>query len=330
MWKDKTAFDFTLFGIKYQAMAKKDYYKLLGLNKSASADEIKAAFKKLAKQYHPDRNPDNKAAEEKFKEISEAYEVLGDPGKRQKYDQFGHFDFGGSGPQDPFSQGYWQQGGFSQVDLNEIFGDLFGMGGPKRGRRSRMHFDFGDPGGFGGGPFGTAQGRDGTDINWTLPLDFLEAANGCEKQILLHNGEKVKVKIPAGVDTGSKIRLKGKGNPGVAGGQAGDLIIETKVEPDDRFRREGDDVHVDVDVPLLDALRGGRVNVPTIHGPVELKIPKAVQSGQKMRLKDKGIANLKSRVRGHQFVHILIQVPQDLSEQELNQLETILARKAKV
>lgn len=307
-------------------MAKKDYYKILGLGKSATADEIKAAFKKLAKRYHPDRNPGDKASEEKFKEISEAYEVLGDADKRRKYEQFGHFDFGRSGPQDPFSRAYWQHGGFSQVDLNEIFGDLFGMGGPKRGRRTRTHFDFGDPGGFGGGPFGTAQGRDGTDINWTLPLDFLEATRGCEKQILLHNGQKMKVKIPAGVDTGSKIRLKGKGNPGVAGGHAGDLIIETKVGPHAHFRREGDDVHVDVDVVFLEAIRGGKVTAPTIHGPVELKIPKGVQSGQKMRLKDKGISNLKTKVPGHQYVHILIKVPQDLSEKQIEQLEKILAR----
>lgn len=308
-------------------MGKTDYYKVLGVAKGASAEEIKQAFKRLAKKYHPDLNPGDKSAEDKFKGISEAYEVLGDADKRKKYDQFGQFDFGGSGPQDPFSQAYWQHGGFSQVDLNEMFGDLFGMGGAKRGRKTRMHFDFGDVGGFGGGAYGTAQGRDGTDIQWTLPVDFLEAANGCEKQILLHNGQRVKVKIPAGVDSGSKIRLKGKGNPGVAGGQSGDLIIETSVSGHDLFRRDGDDVHVDVGVPLMDALRGGKVIVPTIHGPVDLKIPKGVQSGQKMRLKDKGILNLKTKQPGHQFVHLLVKVPQDLSEEELEQLEKILSQK---
>lgn len=308
-------------------MAKNDYYQVLGLSKGASADDIKSAFKKLAKRYHPDLNPDDKAAEEKFKEISEAYEVLGDPDKRKKYDQFGHFDFGGRGPQDPFSQGYWQHAGFSQVDLNDIFGDIFGMGGPRRGRKTRMHFDFGDTGGFGQGPFGATEGRRGSDINWTLPLEFLEAAKGSEKQILLHNGQKIKVKIPAGVDNGSKIRLKAKGNPGVAGGEAGDLIIETSVHTHEFFRRDGDDVHVDVDVPLIDALRGGKVTVPTVYGPVELKIPGGVQSGQKMRLKGKGIKGLKTKTQGHQIVHILVKVPQGLSEAEIEQIEKILEKK---
>lgn len=309
-------------------MAKTDYYKVLGVQKGVSHDEIKAAFKKLAKQYHPDRNPDNKAAEEKFKEISEAYEVLGDVEKRKRYDQFGSYDFGGRGPQDPFSQGYWQQGGFSQVDLEDIFGDIFGFGGAKRGRRAgKVNFDFGDLGGSGGGYGGFANaGRSGTDIVWTLPIDFLEAAQGVEKQILLSDGKKVRVKIPAGVETGSKVRLAGKGNPGIAGGKPGDLIIATEVKSHPYYKREGDDIHLTVNVSVLEAIKGATLTIPTIHGDVTLKIPPGTQGGQKMRLKGKGVSNLKTKELGHQYVHTNVTVPKDLSEEEIHHLEKLLGR----
>lgn len=308
-------------------MAKSDYYKLLGVAKSATHDDIKAAFKKLAKQYHPDRNPGDKAAEEKFKEISEAYEVLGDPDKRKRYDQVGSFDFGGRGPQDPFSQGYWQQGGFSQVDIEDIFGDIFGFGGAKRGRRAgKVNFDFGDLGGGHGGFAGS--GRSGTDITWRLPIDFLEATQGAEKQILLSDGKKVRVKIPAGVETGSRIRLAGKGNPGIAGGRPGDLIIETEVKGHPYYKREGDDIHLTVNVSVLEAIKGSTITVPTIHGDVTLKIPPGTQGGQKMRLKGKGVANLKTKELGHQYVHINVTVPKDLTDDEISHLEKILGRHA--
>ena len=201
-----------------------DYYKILGVDKSASDDEIKKVFKKLARQYHPDLNPGNAEAEKKFKEVSEAFEVLSDTKKRKQYDQYGSFNFGQEGPQNPYSQDFWQQGGFNEVDLNDIFGDIFGMGGAKRGRRAgKMNFDFG---GQGDDPFG----RSRPDLVWQLPIEFMDAAKGVEKQVLLNDGKKITVKIPAGVVTGSKIRVAGKGNPGVAGGQAGDLYIETQVQ----------------------------------------------------------------------------------------------------
>lgn len=302
-------------------MTRKDYYKVLGLEKNASQDEIKAAFKKLARKYHPDVNPDDKTAEEKFKEVSEAYEVLGDEEKRKKYDRFGSYDFGGSGPQDPFQQGFWQQGGFSQVDLEDIFGDIFGgFSGGRRGRR--VHFDFGG----GGSPFGATRARHGADMHWQLPIEFMEAANGAEKQILLNDGSKIKVKIPVGVDTGSKIRLAGKGQPGVAGGKPGDLLIELKVSPHSYFKREGDDIHLEVKVSVLEALKGTTMSVPTIHGNVNLKIPKGIQGGQKMRLKGKGVPNLKTKKPGDQYVHIQIVVPKDLTEDEIKKMEEVLAK----
>lgn len=300
----------------------KDYYKVLGIEKSSSHDDVKKAFKNLAKKYHPDKNPGDKAAEEKFKEISEAYEILGDEAKRKQYDQFGAYDFGPGG--NPYTQGYRPNINYDNIDFDDILGEIFGFGGPKRGRRSQrgVNFDFG----FGGAPFGAQAGRNGSDINWTLPLDFLEAVNGCEKQILLADGKKVKVKIPSGVETGSKIRLSGKGNPGVAGGQAGDLIIEAQVREHDAFKREGDDIHYNLEIGVLEALQGAKIAVPTISGSVEMRIPAGSQSGQKMRLKDKGVVNLKTKTPGHQYVHLLIKIPTDLTEDEKAHLAKILSK----
>ncbi len=302
-------------------MAKKDYYKVLGLTKKATDAEVKTAFKKLARQYHPDVNPGKKEAEDKFKEVSEAYEVLGDEKKRRQYDQFGSFDFGGGGPQNPYSQHYWQNINFNQGDFDDIFGEIFGFGGPKRGRKaSGVKFDFG---GAGGGGFNNMS-RDGSDIQWSLTIDFLEAVNGCEKQILLSDGQRVKVKIPQGVDDGSKIRLSGKGNPGIGGGSSGDLIIETKVNPHAYFKRDGDDIYVSVDVSLSEALKGGKITVPTITGSVALTIPKGTQSGQKLRLKGRGTTNIKSKSVGNQYVEIMVKYPDDLSDSEIEHITKII------
>lgn len=302
-------------------MAKKDYYKTLGVNKSASQAEIKSAFKKLARKYHPDVNPDDKKnAEEKFKDISEAYEVLGDEKKRAQYDQFGSFDFGSQGPHNPHSQAYWQSVNMNDIDLEDIFGDVFGFGGPKRGRRSKgFSFNFGQDGGF-------ARGRDGADIEWSMPIDFLEAVNGCEKQILLNNGQRIKVRIPAGVYDGAKIRVAGKGNPGVGGGQAGDLIIETKVQTHPTFQRDGDDIYVDVTVPLSTALQGGKIDVPTIDGTVQMKLPRFAQSGQKLRLREKGVRNIKTRTHGDAYVRLLVKYPTDLSAADVEKILQIIGR----
>lgn len=301
-------------------MSNKDYYKVLGVSKSASHDEIKAAFKKLARKYHPDICKEE-GAEDKFKEISEAYEVLGDEKKRKQFDQFGSFNFGNGGPQNPFS-GFGGGGGhtINDVDLNDIFADLFGFGGPQRGRRSgNVHFD------FGGSGFRQA-GRKGSDLQWSLPIDFLDAVNGCEKQILLHNGQKVKVKIPAGMSDGSKIRLAGKGNPGVAGGAAGDLIIELKVKDSGDFYRDGNNIHSKISVDLKDALNGVKIDVPTISGSVQMKIPANVQSGQKLRLKGKGVTNTKTKAKGDHFVEVLVKYPKDIKEKDKKEIIKILEK----
>jgi len=299
-------------------MSRKDYYKLLNVDKKASEADIKTAFKKLAREYHPDVNPNDKVAEEKFKEISEAYEVLGDKKKRQQYDQMGTFNFGRSGPTDPHSQNYWQNVHFDDVDINDIFGDIFGFGGPKRGRRQgQVRYGFNQQ---------QSRARTGSDISWTLPLNFMDAVNGTEKQILLTDGKKVKVKIPAGVVTGSKVRLAGKGNPGVAGGKAGHLIIEIEVKGHKTFKREGDDIHVNVEISVAEALQGAKVSVPTIHGDVTMKIPAGSQSGQKLRLKGKGAPNLKTKNSGNQYVHLLIKLPTDLSDKEKKEIIKIIEK----
>ncbi len=300
-----------------------DYYKILGVEKGASDDAIKKSFKKLARQYHPDLNPGDAEAEKKFKQVSEAFEVLSDAAKRKQYDQFGSFNFGQGGPQNPYSQDFWQSSGFSQVDMDEIFGDIFGLGGRQRGRRAgRVHFDFGGTGGhpFGGG----ASPRDGGDLTWQLPIDFLDAALGCEKQILLSDGKKIKVKIPAGVETGSKIRVPGKGHPGVAGGRAGDLYIETEVRPHAYFQRIGDDIHLDLPISVTEALQGAKIEVPTIQGPVTVKIPALSQSGHKLRLKEKGVVGLKNKQPGDQYVKLLIQLPKTLAEKDKEQILKVM------
>jgi curved DNA-binding protein len=306
----------------------KDYYKVLGVAKSVTQDEVKKAFKELAKKYHPDKNPDNKEAEEKFKEISEAYEVLGDVEKRKQFDQFGAYDFGPTG--NPYARGYRPDIKFENLDFDDILGELFNFGGPKRrgrgGAGQGVRFDFGDSSFSQGNPFGGSSARAGTDRLWSLPIDFLEAANGCEKQILLADGKKIKVKIPSGVETGSKIRLAGKGNAGTGGAQAGDLIIETQVQPHSLFRREGDDIHVNVDISVMDALNGAKLAVPTIAGTVEMRIPADAQSGQKLRLKARGIMNLKTKTPGHQYVHLLIKVPVGVSDEDKLHLAKILNR----
>jgi len=304
-------------------MSHKDYYKVLGVEKSASQADIKTAFKKLARQYHPDVNPDKPEAEAKFKEVSEAYEVLGDEKKRKQYDRVGSFNFGSHGPQDPFSQQYWQSANINDIDLEDIFGDIFGFGGPKRGRRSgyTTNFDFGSR---------ATRSRDGSNIYWALDIDFLDAVNGSSKQILLTDGSKIKVKIPSGVDNGSKIRIAGKGNPGVAGGRHGDLIIEIKVKPHAYFVRKGDDIHVDVDISLYEAMNGAKISVPTISGKVQVTVPKGTQSGQKLRLKGKGVKKLSSTVHGDHYIHLFVNYPKDLSAKDKEALLQILEKYKKI
>jgi len=293
----------------------KDYYKMLGVSKTASQADIGKAFKKLARKYHPDVNPGDKKAEETFKGISEAYEVLSNKDKRKKYDTYGSVDVGGfpggggrsyTYTYNPFEGGQAKYGReFDFNDLSDIFGDVFGgMGGVKGGQKRR-------PGRTYGPQYQRAPIK-GKDLHFSISLDLLDAIKGCEKKVKLSNGVTFKVKIPAGVSDGSKIRLAGKGEPGHNGGSPGDLFIEPKIKSHPFFRRKEDDIELDLPLNLSEALAGAKVKVPTINGSVEMKIPAGSQSGQKMRLKGKGAKNLKTKKLGDQYVILQVRVPENL------------------
>ncbi len=306
----------------------KDHYKTLGVARTASSDEIKKAYRELAKQYHPDRHKGDKAAEEKFKSISEAYDVLGDAKKKQQYDLGGQWGpTGGPGaPGGGYQQYTWSSGGDGPGlgDLSDIFEDLFGMGGigkrpgAKQGKRA----------GFEGWP-GQAQQAAARDLYYTMNIDFMEAANGTQAKIsVTRDGrpEKINVKIPAGVHDGAKIRLAGKGEGGIVG-NPGDLYITLKIKPHPYFRLEGEDVYLDLPITVSEAILGTELKVPTIKGPVTLKIPPGTSSGSKLRLKGRGVPRQKKRNRGDQYVVPRIVLPPKIGEND-KQLAKGLAEKS--
>ncbi|WP_034429572.1 molecular chaperone DnaJ [Caldisalinibacter kiritimatiensis] len=346
-------------------MSKRDYYEVLGVDRNASEQEIKRAYRKLAKKYHPDMNPDDKEAEKKFKEINEAYEVLSDPQKKARYDQFGHQGVNGQGF-GGFGQGAGGFGGFDDI-FDDIF-DMFG-GGFSKGRRKS-------------GP------RKGADLKYRVNIKFEEAAFGTEKEIKINRTEncsvcngtgakpgtnkttcpkcngtgevryaqntpfgqfvnvrtcdncngtgeiieepcskcggtgkerkerKINIKIPAGVDTGSVIPLRGEGEPGERGGPRGDLYIYINVQPHEIFEREGDDVICEVPISFVQAALGDSIEVPTLDGKVRYNIPEGTQTGTIFRLKNKGIHHLRGNGRGDQYVKVVVQVPKRLNEKQ--------------
>lgn len=338
-------------------MSKRDYYEVLGVHKNASDTEIKKAFRKQAMQHHPDRNPDNQEAAEKFKEASEAYEVLSDAQKRAKYDQFGHaaFEGMGGGP-----------GGFGGQDFSDIFGDIFG--------------DF-----FGGAAgHGRARASRGADLRYNMTVSFEDAAFGTETSIKIPKTEPcptcsgtgskpgtqpktcpqcrgtgqtqfrqgffsisrtcnacrgegriitdpctecrgrkyierektLSVKIPAGVETGSRLRLTGEGEPGMMGGPPGDLYIVIGVREHPIFVREGDDIHCEVPISFVTAALGGEIEVPTLVEKATLKIPAGAQTGKVFRLKGKGIANVRGYGIGDELVTVLVETPTNLTARQ--------------
>ena len=347
---------------------KRDYYEVLGVDKGASEDELKKAYRKLARKYHPDLNKDNPEAADKFKEVNEAYEVLSDKDKRAKYDQFG---FAGVDPSyGGGAAGAGGFGGFDMGDLGDLFGSFFG-------------------GGFGGG---RSQRRNapqrGESIQQNLILSFEEAAFGCEKEISfncidtcddcggtgaakgttvetcpncrgtgsvmqtqrtplgvfqtqtscpncrgtgkiikkpcakcggvgrLRKKRTFKVKVPAGIDEGQVLRERGMGSAGVNGGPAGDLLISISIRPHPIFTREGQDVYVDIPVSFVQAALGDTLQVPTIDGRVEYKMPEGTQTGTVFRMRGKGIQNLNGRGRGDQYVRVNVEVPKNLSDKQ--------------
>jgi DnaJ-class molecular chaperone len=291
----------------------KDYYKVLGVARGASADELKKAYRRLAKQYHPDVNKGDKNAEERFKEISEAYNVLSDPEQRKKYDLFSQYGPAGMGGGGGGFEGFrWQPGAgpgnvdFGNVDLGDLFSELFEMGGIRRGP-SRQ--------GRGRGEGGEAP-VNGQDTYADIEVSFDEAITGAERKISIRRGDKVEhltVKVPAGVDNGSKVRISGKGQPGFGGGSSGDLYLRIHVTPHPSFWREGADIYTEMPITIYDAVLGAQVEVPTLEGHARMKVPAGTASGQKFRLSGKGAPQLGGKgKRGDQYVIINIVPPRDL------------------
>ena len=364
---------------------KRDYYEVLGVSRSADDNTIKKAYRKLAKKYHPDTNGGDPKAEQKFKEVTEAYNVLSDKEKRKLYDQFGHAAFDGSAPgagaqggayEGPFqggfsgfggfgggangSNGSYQEYHFSGDDMDDILKNMFGGGAGnfRQGRtsdggtyysyssngntggRSQGGFSggfsgfgrggngsgFGYGSGFGDG-FGAGSGYQskGEDLHASVSITFDEAAFGCDKRITLTDGhgenKTLQVHIPAGIDTGKSVRLRGKGQPGIGGGQAGDLLLEVTVGSRPGYERKGSDVYTTVNIPYTTAVFGGEATVETLYGNVVCKIREGTQSGTKIRLKGKGIVSMKDpKVHGDQYVTVQIQVPTGLSEEAKQKL----------
>jgi curved DNA-binding protein len=325
-------------------MQYQDYYKTLGVDKNASDREIKRAYRKLARQYHPDVNPDDKKAEERFKEINEAYQVLSDADKRRKYDhlgadwaryqqqggQAGAYDWsrwaGGRGTGGVHYTSENLQdilGGMGGGSFSDFFKTIFGMGG---GGAAGTSFDFG--GDFAGDPLGggTRRGRSrvrSQDLNIEYPVDIslYEAYHGTSVA-LEKGGRQLTAKIPAGAKTNTKIRLKGEGSPNPAGGPNGDLLLVIKVRKDGTFERRGDDLYVDVPVDLYTALLGGQVRVRTMSGPVNLTIKPETQNQQTFRLRGKGMPKLRAKdAYGDLYASITIQLPTDLTDRQRELLQ---------
>jgi curved DNA-binding protein len=310
----------------------KDYYQILGVAKTASEAEVKKQFRKLALKYHPDKNPGDKAAEERFKEISEAYEVLSDPDKRKKYDQFGRYwqqagtagpSAGGYGPGAGVDFGgfdFSQYGNFDEF-INELLGRFSTPGGS-----TRTSYSYGAPGGAGFndfGGFGGAQAPAG-DREATLQLTFAEAFRGVEKRLNLGD-EMVTVRIPAGAKNGSRVRVKGKGQSN-SYGQRGDLYLNMQLAPHPFFQFEGDNLVCELAIAPDEAVLGADIDVPTPDGMVRMKVPAGVRSGQSLRLKGKGWPKPKQG-RSDQLVRLVITAPSNPSALEQECYEKIRAQR---
>jgi len=298
-------------------MAETDYYKILGVDKSASEKDIKKAYRKMAMKYHPDRTQGDKSAEEMFKRISEAYAVLSDKEKREQYDTFGASGFRQRYTQEDIFRGFnfgdiFREFGFGDSHFANIF-----MGGAGRGRKFSV--------GHGADPFSAYTSTQrapvrGSDLVYELPLTLEDILKGTSKTIALEQGgqlKKVNVNIPKGMVTGKKLRLAGKGQPGALGGPPGDLYIQAKVLEHAVFGRVGHDLYIDREVRLSDALLGTQIQIPTLDGKdLKLKIPAGTQHNAKMRLKGFGLPEIKKGHRGDLYARILVKVPKRLSKKQ--------------
>ncbi|MBC5659330.1 DnaJ domain-containing protein [Anaerosacchariphilus sp. NSJ-68] len=347
---------------------KRDYYDVLGIGKQADEKEIKRAYRKLAKKYHPDTNPGDKAAEQKFKEVTEAYNVLSDKEKKKLYDQFGFaaFDeagnartdagsgfyggaggsgFGGFGSRGGFQNGSFHTGegsGYQEFhfeggNMDDMFGDIFGNmfhGSAGSGRSGSFHSS-GFTGGAGGSGFAGFSGQSGygrqasykgEDLHADITVGFDEAAFGCDKMIHIQAADgtgvqSLSVHIPAGIDDGKSVRLRGKGHTGFGGGENGDLLLKVHIAPKAGYERKGMDVYTTANIPFTTAVFGGEASLPTLYGNVVCKVPAGTQSGKKIRLRGKGIVSMKNpKVHGDQYVTIQIQVPTTLTAEQRQKL----------
>jgi molecular chaperone DnaJ len=309
-------------------MAKKDYYSVLGVARTASADELKKAYRKLAMQYHPDKNPGDKKAEERFKEITEAYDVLSDDKKREAYDQFGHAGaqgFGGAGGPGAGAGGFGGFGGFGGGpsggaggdSFQDIFGDVFGD-------------IFGGGRGAGAGPRANRRPAKGADLRYTLNISFEESALGAEKVISFvrqragrDESAKLSVNIPAGVKQSQRLKLANEGDSPAGGGAAGDLYVIVSIQDHPLFKRHENDVTLDLPISYTDAILGTSIEVPTLTGKAVIRIPPGTHTGQTFRLKGKGFPKIGGFGAGDMLVRVLIDTPSSLSTKQKELIEEL-------
>ena len=305
-------------------MEYKDYYDILGVDRSATQKEIKKNYRKLAAKYHPDKNPDDPSAEDKFKEVGEAYEVLKDPEKRKLYDRAGadwkQYQQAQGGGANNFD---WSQYGGGRQRVNVNFEDMYGGGRQQGGGSPFSSFFeslFGGPGGGGyqqQQQYRTHQQRPGgQDAKATVSIPLKEIFTDTQKTFRI-NGEQVKITIPAGIESGKRLKLKGKGQPSNMGGVRGDLYLSVRVDVPEGFDRKGQNIYQDVDLDLYTALLGGTIVVPTLSGKVKLTIPEGTQNGKLFKFTGRGLPKFRSTgKRGDYFVRTHIQLPENLSEKE--------------
>ncbi len=282
-------------------------YQILGVPKAASQEDIRQAYRKLAKENHPDLNPGDRAAEERFKKISAAFGILGDKDKRQRYDR-GEIDASSQerAPQGSYREyadtdsgwTYHSPSGYADfADLGDIFSDLFDGAGPQGPNRSDFRIR-------------------GQDVRYHLSVAFLEAVNGAKKRVTMPDGKTLEITIPEGVRDGQVLRLKGSGSPGPSGGPPGDALVELTVAAHEMFDRDGDDIRIFLPITLKEAVLGGKVDVPTVKTAVTMTLPKGSNSGKVMRLKGKGVLNQRSKEYGDQYVTLRVMLP-DAPDKEL-------------
>ncbi|MBE9553527.1 MAG: J domain-containing protein [Proteobacteria bacterium] len=281
----------------------KDPYELLGVARDASQADIKKTYRALAKKLHPDVNPGDESVEQKFKEVTAAYDMLSDEERRRQYDS-GKIAADGTA-RNPFHRRHSQgaAGGFDSsggggIDIDDLFSDLFGRG--KRGQGQQQH---------------RARRPKGQDLTYTTTVSFLDAMRGGRQRVSLYNGKTLDVNLPPGTEEGQRLRMKGQGMPGPADGDAGDAFIEVQVKPHPFMRREGLDIHLDLPITLHEAVLGGKVKVPTIDGPVNATVPPNSSGGTVLRLKSRGIMTPKGGRRGDQFIKLRIVLPEGGGEE---------------